>query len=60
MFKELDKEANSRLVIDSQKNEYKNKVRLANQRIKSLTKMIDDVGVKLLDRLFNSDLGREM
>ncbi|CDW91530.1 UNKNOWN [Stylonychia lemnae] len=60
IMNELDIEYHNRETIKAQKDEYKNKVKLANQRIRSLALMMDDVAIKVIDKLFNSELGNQM
>ena len=49
VLNELDVEYNLRESTKVQKDQYKNKVKLANQRVRSLIHMMDDVAIKVID-----------
>ena len=58
LFDELEVQNRQRQSIEAQKSSYKNKLRLANQRLKHVSETIEDVALDIYHKMVNADLDK--
>ncbi len=58
LTKEIEKEQLKKQNVEVQKNGYKNKLRLANQRLKNMSNSIEDIAIVIYQKLVNAEISK--